>query len=70
MTWIDEPHEIAAWTLLVLTPVGVAFDRLADWPAVAVVFLALLVLAGSRRLDGLSLGVGPLEIDVDTGGDD
>lgn len=59
----DEHHEIAAWLVIVMAALGRGFDKLSDWPTVAMVALALLTLLGSGRFAGVKVGPGGVEVD-------
>ena len=52
----DEHHELAAYITIALAAGGRAFDRLGDWPAVALVALGLLTLLGSAYYRGVRIG--------------
>lgn len=59
----DEHHEIAAWLIIIMAASGRWFDKLGDWPTVAMFALALLTLLGSERFGGVKIGPGGVEVD-------
>jgi hypothetical protein len=59
----NEPHEIAAWMVLLGVALAVYAGRAElDWPVVTMTFLGLFTLLGSRRFRGLSFGPDGVEI--------
>lgn len=59
----DEQHEIMAWITLLGAGLGVAFDRLEDWPGVALIGLALVTMLGSARYKGVKVGPGGVDVE-------
>lgn len=59
----DDQHEIMAWCVLVMTAVGVATDRLEDWPGVCLVALSLVTTLGSAYYKGIKIGPGGLNVE-------
>lgn len=58
----DEHHEIAFWVIFTVACVGRWFDKIGDWPMVAIVALALLTLLGVERFRGVKVGPGGVEV--------
>jgi hypothetical protein len=59
----NEPHEIAAWLVLLGVALAVYTGRASiNWPVVTLTFLGLFTLLGSRRFRGVSFGPDGVEI--------
>jgi hypothetical protein len=59
----DDQHEIMAWVTLLGAAVGVATNRLEDWPGVALAGFALITMLGAGYYKGVKIGPGGLDVE-------
>jgi len=58
----DEHHEIAAWLIIIMAGAGRWFDKIEDWPMVAMIAISMLTLLGVERFRGVRVGPGGVEV--------
>lgn len=64
-TLFDTKAEVAGWLVLACVPVGLYFERLEQWPAVALVVVALITLLGAQHYAGVRVSPQGIEVDRD-----